>query len=628
MNKKTAILILAMTCACLVAQAQEWISVHRTYDGEPWTFPLKAADGTEFTFSTDGSRLDAHILRENGTEIVVPYQASVIDSISFANALADNEKGHNKYRMFTLAIHTENGADITDKEMWINCHFSLDGKGEYSNYAGTGRIRGRGNSSWLHYDKKPYKFKLDSKSKLLGLDKAKNWNLLSNYRDVTDMMNVFAFETAGWMGMPYTNHNRFVEVFLNGDYVGVYQLTEKIEIGKGRVDIDPVGGVLMSFDLDDGPSLSPDATDNFWSEIYSLPMCVKEPENLSPEQLDSIKTDFAQLEKAVQEHDYKLVDSLMDIKSLISILQLHEYLYNVEIDAPRSLYMFKDKDGKYTFGPVWDWDAAYCFDWGNWTVNHSYFGSYKNLIYGTDPVRGTGASYGINCFFLDMFGSKDFVGEYKQTWQRVSDSIYVRNWEETEKYVNEMRKGAYKRDTGRWPLVNPNSWNQQYDVEEELDKMSEWLKNRKDYLDKVIAAYPTDGGPVAGSPTVEYGENTVKVKVKADYAAGYGQSYRIALDASKIETMLGGTPTSLLPLNADGTVGTNTAAGLYGAWFDDQGNTNSWGFGHVYIESNTLYSWAYGCHPDNCSAGDTHTVKMQYQNGRRNVTVEVVFDIL
>lgn len=628
MNRKKGVLALAIACASLAVRAQEWIDVHSTYGGELWTYPLKAEDGASFTFSTDGSSLDAHILREDGTEMIVPYSTSSIDSISFANALADEEKGHNKYRLFTLAIHTEEGADIVDKATWLNCHFSLDGKGKYSNYAGTGRIRGRGNSSWLYYEKKPYKFKLDTRSKLLGLDKAKNWNLLSNYRDVTDMMNVFAFETAGWMGMPYSNHSRFVEVFLNGDYVGVYQLTEKVEIGKGRVDIDPVEGVLMSFDLDDGPSLSPDAADNFWSEVYSLPMCVKEPEDIGQERIDAIKADFALLERAVQRHDYEQVASMMDMQSFISILQLHEYLYNVEIAAPRSLYMFKDKGGKYTFGPVWDWDAAYCFDWNNWTVNHSYFGSFQNLIYGTAPARGTGASYSINRFFLDMFGSATFVEKYKQAWQQVSDSIYTRNWEEVEKYVDEMRKGAYKRDTDRWPLIDPNSWNTRYDLEAELTKMSTWLKKRKDYLDRVIASYPAEEKVIVDSPAVEYGEDMVRVKAKAEYVSGYGQSYRITLDASKIEAMLGGAPTSLQPLDADGTVGSNTAAGLYGAWFDAQGNTNPWAFGHVYIESNELYSWAYGCHPDNCSAGEMHTVRMQYQNGKQSVTVEVEFEIL
>ncbi|MBQ2199843.1 MAG: DUF4859 domain-containing protein, partial [Bacteroidaceae bacterium] len=70
----------------------------------------------------------------------------------------------------------------------------------------------------------------------------------------------------------------------------------------------------------------------------------------------------------------------------------------------------------------------------------------------------------------------------------------------------------------------------------------------------------------------------------------------------------------LVPLNSDGSEGNNTAAGTYGAWFDEYGDTNSWGRGHVYIESNNLYIWNYGCHPNNCSPWDgNHTVTMQYQ---------------
>ncbi|MBQ5461193.1 MAG: DUF4859 domain-containing protein, partial [Bacteroidaceae bacterium] len=70
----------------------------------------------------------------------------------------------------------------------------------------------------------------------------------------------------------------------------------------------------------------------------------------------------------------------------------------------------------------------------------------------------------------------------------------------------------------------------------------------------------------------------------------------------------------LVPLDSDGSEGNNTAAGTYGAWFDEYGDTNSWGRGHVYIESNNLYRWNYGCHPNNCSPWDgNHTVTMQYQ---------------
>ena len=522
-----------------------------------------------------------------------------------------------------------------EKTKWIDCHFSLDGKGEYSDYSGTGRIRGRGNSSWKYYKKKPYKFKLDTKSKLLGLDKAKNWNLLSNYRDVTDMMNVFAFETARWMGMPHTNHSRFVEVFLNGDYVGVYQLTEKIEMGKNRVDIDEVEGVLLSIDLDDGPSLSPEATDNFWSEVYSFSMEVKDPEVFSLALMDSIRDDFAVLENAIKARDYALVDSLMDIPSFIGILQLHEFLYNVEIDAPRSLYLYKDKGGKYTFGPVWDWDAAYDFDWSNWTENHTYFSDYRELIYGKDPVKATGAAYHINKFFRDMFGDPTFVAQYKKAWADRSDSIYVHGWEEVEKYIAEMNKGAYSRDVKRWPLTMTTGgwWGETYTTtfvpSEEIDKMSTWLKRRKNYLDQIIADYPETAEDVVDipAPVVTVEDGVIHVAATMEFAGGYSQTHRIEIDEEVVTNLLGGEPRSLSPLDADGTVGTNTAAGRYGAWFDDWGDTNQWGWSHVYIESDELYSWKYGCHPNNCQKGDVHTVTMQYKRNTKTVNVVVTFTI-
>ena len=275
---KTKLLLTVLALAiCGAVKAQDWVNVQRNYGGESWTIPLRIEQFSQFDFSDDETSMRGYTQTKDGAEMVVPFSVEYLESLTFYSDLTDEEKGHNKYRVFTMNITTENGVGIQDKENWINCHISIDGKGEYSNYSGTGRIKGRGNSSWLYYKKKPYKFKLDSKSKLLGMDKAKDWNLLSNYRDVTDMMNVFAFETARWMGMPFTNHTRFVEVFLNGDYVGVYQLTEKVELGSNRVAIDEDEGVLLSFDKDDGPELSPGATDNFWSEVYGLPMCVKDP---------------------------------------------------------------------------------------------------------------------------------------------------------------------------------------------------------------------------------------------------------------------------------------------------------------------------------------------------------------
>lgn len=636
MNIKLTNLISFLFLCVHNVDAQEWMRIHHNYMGVDWTIPMQMDKYSQWDFSKDRKFLNAYAISEDGTEKVIPFPAADIDSIDFAYDLLDDEKGHNKYRPFTMHITTQDYANIVEKEVWMNCHISIDGKGEYSDYSGTGRIRGRGNSSWAWYDKKPYKFKLDEKSKLLGLEKAKNWNLLANYRDVTDMMNVFAFEAARLMEMPNTNHTRFVEVFLNDEYIGTYQLTEKIEVAKNRVEIDEEEGIMLSFDQDDGPSLSPDATDNFSSKVYGLPMCVKYPDDPDSETVQKARADFAELENAVKAHDYALVDSLMDIPSFIGILQLHEYLYNVEIDAPRSIYMYRDKGGKYVFGPVWDWDAGFDFDWGDMYTGHTFFTNYKELIYGTDPVKASGANYNISKFFRDMFNNATFVKQYKETWKNVSETIYTAPWEETMKYVDAMTaEGTYTRDTERWPLYgtrNNGWWGSEtipFVPSEEINKMSTWLKNRKKYLDDVIANYPAGSNEVIDvvDPNDIKVVATINKNQSCRYSSGYTQSGQITINQSEVESALGGTPTELVPLNADGSEGRNTAAGTYGAWFDDNG-TQEWGGGaHIFIEADNMYSWSYGCHPDNCSSRDKHTVTMQYRRGGKAVNVVVVFTL-
>lgn len=634
MKERLLLTLLALSISWGI-NAQDWINVHRNYAGEAWTFPLQIDQFPQFDFSDDGKTLRGYTLRDKN-ELIVPFNVEYLDSISFSTAITDEEKGHDKYRVFTLNITTQDGAPIVEKDVWLNCHFSLDGKGEYSNYSGTGRIRGRGNSTWEWYDKKPYKFKLDTKSKLLGLEKAKNWNLLANYRDVTDMMNVVAFETARWLGMPFTNHTRFVEVFLNGEYIGVYQLTEKIEIHSKRVNIDAEGGLLMSFDKDDGPELSPGAGDNFMSKVFGLPMCVKEPEDLSEEQIDSIRDAFAVLENAIKSHDYEKVESMVDIPSFISILQLHEYLYNVEIDAPRSLYIFHDKDGKYTFGPVWDWDAGFDFDWATMTTGHTFFTDYRELIYGTDPLNGTGAAYNINHFFREMFGTKTFMTQYKEAWAAKSDSMYLKPWETVQKFIDGLNQGAYDRDVAKWPLTETSGgwwWNEptvkNFVPAEEIAKMQTWLQRRKNYLDGVIASYPegTDEIIEIVDPDDIQVVKTIQKTQACEFARGYDQQGVITVSQSEVETALGGAPTALVPLNANGEEGNNTAAKTYGAWFDRNSDTGAWAIGHVYIESNNLYTWAYGCHPDNCWYDEQHTVTMQYRCGAKAVNVVVTFNV-
>jgi hypothetical protein len=523
------------------------------------------------------------------------------------------------YEVFEMNIQVNNNAPVISKDPadYLNCSISINGKGILDNYNGTARIRGRGNSSWLWYDKKPYRIKLDASSRILGLKSNSDWVLLANYRDPTDLMNVFGFEISSRLGLPYTNHSRFVEVTLNGDYIGLYQLTEQIEQGGNRVPIDELNGVLISLDLDDGPELSPGAGNNFSSSLFELPVSVKYPEAPTSDQLIAIRYDFAKLEDAINNYDYDAVAELMDIPSFINYMIVQELVYNVEVAAPRSIFMFKDAGGKYVWGPVWDFDAGFDFDWGTMTTGHNFFNA-QELVLGTDP----GFHPRVSNFFTQMFRNNRFVQEYKARWAIVEDQIFNDTWEVMEKYEVGL-KDALARDFKRWPIDK--------NFTTETNRMENWLSDRVTYLGTVINNYP--GGSV---PTTKIDCGTITCDVTMSYLLGYGQTVTVEVNDSSLLSMLGITAEQLnsgamriVPLKTDGTEGMNNTNGSYGGWFEGDNNPGFWANGHVYIEVfNDLTSWACGIRAEEgfCSVGEHHSVRMQYQytQGLETKTVTVI----
>ena len=479
--KVIALLIVSVVaCQCMELAAQTHTHVYMSQDDGHWHFPIAIDSISDIDVSYNQRYMQVN-LKANQT---VPFYIQQIDSVTFENEPSEETKDH--YKVFPLYITTADGSEIISRDKYTPCHISLGGLGAFSDYSGTGGIRGRGNSSFLWYDKKPFRIKLDYQHKLLGLKKAKSWVLLANYRDVTDMMNTFVFEMGEALGLPYTNHTRYVEVFVNGDYRGIYQLTELVQRNKNRVDVSKEHGILISLDVDDGPAESPYADDNFWSKVYRMPVCVKYPdeENATSYTVDSVRTVFAELEQAIKSKDYGHVKELLDIPSFIKYLQVQEFVYNVELSAPRSIFMYKDGDGKWFMGPLWDFDAGYDFDWSQMMTGHTYFADFRETVMGTNPYKRNGNYSYVPQFFTDLFGCKEFVKEYKAQWAAVKDTIVTHSWGECMKYVDQLRaSGAIDREMRRWPLAG-----KKYDVE--LEKMQHWLENRLIHMSYLIAAIP------------------------------------------------------------------------------------------------------------------------------------------
>ncbi len=137
-----------------------------------------------------------------------------------------------------LRITTKDGAPIESKEIYVDATFTLTNPAAAPRQADlNGKIRGRGNLTWLQ-DKKPYKVQFTNDASyakvpdFLGMKKNRNWALLADYLDRALMRNKLAFSLGNSSlfadGLKWTPSGQHVEVTLNGEYAGVYLLTEDI----------------------------------------------------------------------------------------------------------------------------------------------------------------------------------------------------------------------------------------------------------------------------------------------------------------------------------------------------------------------------------------------------------------
>ena len=277
-----------------------------------------------------------------------------------------------------LYIQTENNAPITSKEDYINATYYLDNKG-LSDYQSIGskaqplnmEIRGRGNYTWRDFDKKPYRIKLADKQPLLGMKKSKHFALLAHADDNKGFMrNTIGFQLSKLIGLTWTPTAKPLEVVLNGDYIGLYFLTETIRVDKDRVNIveqedeatDPMaitGGWLVEIDnYREDPQIIITEGDYYNTETA---FTYKTPEVLSSAQEQFLREEMERINTLV--YGDKNSDELwkyLDMEALARFYIVQELTDNYE-SFHGSCYLYREmgEGEKWYFGPVWDFGSAF-----------------------------------------------------------------------------------------------------------------------------------------------------------------------------------------------------------------------------------------------------------------------------
>lgn len=248
-------------------------------------------------------------------------------------------------------------------------------------------IRGRGNSTWWA-DKKPYKLKLEDSTDLFGMGKNKHWLLIANRYDNSQMRNRMTYWLGAQLGLKYTPELIPVEVVMNGEYYGLYYLCEQVRVGKNRVNIkdleddphdltvetgDPniTGGYLVSME----PYGDESVPDNAFNTVEGVNFYLEHPsfeEYKNKAQLDYIRGYFQKTEDAIFGEDFKDKDGksyseYLDLDTAVDYHWIQMLSLNGDAYCSGSTYLYKDRDSKLCWGPLWDFDYV---AWGDLEYNH------------------------------------------------------------------------------------------------------------------------------------------------------------------------------------------------------------------------------------------------------------------
>ena len=249
-----------------------------------------------------------------------------------------------------VVIRTEDDKEIKDRENYVNAEFQIFGQDKQKSRVYDMVIRGRGNTTWLRYPKKPYAIKFDKNVSLFGLPSAKKWVLLANYRERTLMRNALAFKVASNTDLEWTPKGVFVELFLHGIFLGNYYLCEKVEVKESRVNIDK-NAYLLEFDK------NYDEEYKFRTSIKNYPVNIKNPDNPTAASLAYIQDYIDTVESILYGKMNGLdIEEYIDLKSFVDYFIVYNITQNYEINHPKSVFMHKDLNGKLKIGPVWDFD--------------------------------------------------------------------------------------------------------------------------------------------------------------------------------------------------------------------------------------------------------------------------------
>ena len=398
-----------------------------------------------------------------------------------------------------VVIHTKNNREPYDKVNYIESIVTIIGA-DGSILQDTAGLRLRGNAS-INFPKKPYRLKFNTKHKVLDSPaKAKNWTLINNYGDKTLMRNIVAFHVSEVCRMPYTPFCRPVDVLVNGEYKGCYQLCDKIEVKKGRVSIDEMtptdlagnalsGGYLWEIDGYANQEPSP------YYSPHGVPVTLHSPDNdeIVPAQRSYFENYYRTMENAV----YKSSANDTTWREYLDYTTFARYFLTNEVcgnpDMLWSCYMYKKRgDQKAYTGPVWDFDIAFDNDYRIYPAS-----SHTQFIF---AGASNAETFTRHIVYADQRTRDEMTEYWHQARNLGIDTLSLLTFvDNTARALDASQRLNFMR----WPILSQNVHMNPVALgsyEAEVDRLKNFLCMRIDWMDRKLGYTRR---PLEGSTAVD-----------------------------------------------------------------------------------------------------------------------------
>lgn len=399
-------------------------------------------------------------------------------------------------------------------------------------------IRGRGNASWWKFPQKSYMIKFDEPISLFGMTSARKYALISTYGDLSLVRNCVAMDIASQLDrLEYTPGQIPVDVFLNGEYLGIYTLSEKIDIGSTKVDLFSEGDYASIFPNSVSANAAVDATispeitggdttesaeitggdaaesasNNEENEFADVPFMLECGgyvmdsytsgldyfyANMAPQlffKYPLFEERYDPTEQYIEQYMNQVARSItrgnyeeyIDVDSWVDWFIVMELTNNTDSALCRSTYLYKRADGKLMLGPVWDFDMAF----GNFVYDNQTYEYWATAEAIYIMAQGHYMTY--------LYNSDAFMTAVAQRWDEVKEDLLQASFDAIDRYGEQVSASRSYNSIVRGS----------YSTSYQLTAMRNFIQHRYNWIDMSLHTPGFNRNPATQSVPVNEPED-------------------------------------------------------------------------------------------------------------------------